>query len=145
MTKKEGSVIRSDYKLKIAMQRTVECTQELKQAFHKASSLPTRLFKLTAFIASLKEAYSRLNVNYLKITPTVTTMWNCHYDMLHAMLRLKVPLIYLSDTEGDDWKNTVPIDEQFLLFEAVVPVIKPGKKLLVFLSLDTEIQIDMSL
>ena len=25
----------------------------------------------------------------------------------YAMLRLKVPLIYLRDTEGDDWKKTV--------------------------------------
>ena len=61
------------------------------------------------------------------------------------MLRLKVPLIYLRDTEGDDWKKTVPTDEQFLLFEAIVPVLKSVKELSVFLSSDTEIRIDMSL
>ena len=39
----------------------------------------------------------------------ITTRWNSHYNMLHVMLRLKVPLIYLRDTEGDDWKKTVPM------------------------------------
>ena len=61
------------------------------------------------------------------------------------MLRPEVLLICLRDTEGVDWKNTVPTNEQFLLFEAIVPVIKSVKELLVFLSSDTEIRIDMSL
>ena len=63
----------------------------------------------------------------------------------YAMLRLKVPLIYLRDTEGDDCKKTVPTDEQFLLFEAIVLLLKSVKKLSVFLSSDREIRIDMSL
>ena len=61
------------------------------------------------------------------------------------MLRLKVPLIYLRDTEDDDWKSTVPTHEQFLLSEAVVPMIKSVKELSVFLSSDTEIKNDMSM
>jgi hypothetical protein len=145
ITKEEGSVTCSDHKLNTALRRTVEGTPELKDAFIKASSLTTRLHKSTAFSASLKDACSRLDVNYLKIPSTVTTRWNSHYDMLHVMLRLKVPLIYLRDTEGDDWKKTVPTDEQFLLFEAIVPVLKSVKELSVFLSSDTEIRIDMSL
>ena len=41
--------------------------------------------------------------------------------------------------------RTYEIDEQFLLFEAIVPVLKSVKELSVFLSSDTEIRIDMSL
>ena len=98
MTKEEGFVICSDHKLNIALQKTAMGTQELKEAFHKSSSLTTRLHKSTAFSASLKDACSTLDVNYLKIPPSVTTRWKSHYDTLHAMLRLKVPLIYLRET-----------------------------------------------
>ena len=41
--------------------------------------------------------------------------------------------------------RTYEIDEQFLLFEVIVPVLKSVKELSVFLSSDTEIRIDMSL
>ena len=144
ITKEESSVTCSDHKLNTALQRTVEGTLELKDAFLKASSLTTRLHKPTAFSASLKDACSRLDVSYLKIPSTVTTRWNSHYDMLHVMLRLKVPLIYLRNT-GDDWKKTVTTDVQFLLFEAILPVLKSVQELSVFLTSDTEIRIDMSL
>ena len=145
MTKEESSVTCSDHKLNIVLQRAVKGTQELKEAFYKASSLTARLHKLTVFSTSLKDACSILDVNYLNIPPTVITRWNSHYDMMHAILRLKVPLIYLRDTDGDDWKITVPSDEQFLLFEANVPVIKLVKELSVFLWSDTEIRIDVSM
>ena len=128
MTKEEGSVTCSDHKLKIALQTTVEDTRELKEAFHKTCSLTTRLHKSTVFSASLKDGCSTLDVNYLKIPSTITTKWKNHYDML----QLKVPLIYLRDTEGDDWKNTVPIDEQFLLFKAIIPAIKSVKEFSLF-------------
>ena len=108
----------------------------MKEAFHKASSLTTRPHKLTTISASLKDACSTLTgsyLNYLKIASTITTRWNNHYDMLNTMLQLKVLLIYIRGTDSDDWKNTVPRDEQFLLFEAIFPVIKSVKELSVFL------------
>ena len=73
ITKEEGSATCSDHKLNIALQRTVEGTQELKEAFHKASSLTNRLHKLTVISVSLKDAFSMLDMNYLKIPYTVTT------------------------------------------------------------------------
>ena len=73
MAKEEGSVTCSDHKLNIALEKTVEGIQELKEAFHKPRSLTARLHKLTTFSTSMKDVCSTLDVNYLKIPSTVTT------------------------------------------------------------------------
>ena len=128
-----------DHLLNTSLKHAVNGCSDVAEVIKVATDLATKLNRSNLANQLLVEECKKLGLDCVKVITPVCTRWNSNSFMLDSILRMKATFVSLRErTSAHCLDDVLPTNDQFLLMEALAPVLSSLRIFSEFMSTDTK-------
>ena len=125
MEQNATSLLCADDLLNTSLEKATSKVLLLGEAIQAATDLSTKVHKSSLACKSLKDECEKVGCDYVKLIAPVATRWNSNCMLIESVLRVKPALRSLREQpENSHFRGIVPTDNQFIILENIVKILK---------------------